>query len=58
MKNLELGNFISEGKVFLVQCPKCKIENYSLAVAQGICYLCGLDGNKYYKNNVQQKNMA
>lgn len=40
-------NFLSEGKVFLVKCPKkeCGLENYALAVASGVCAWCGYDGN-------------
>jgi hypothetical protein len=55
IKELELGNFISNNKVFLVRCPKCKKENYSINVASGICTWCGLDGNKYYLKSKGEK---
>ena len=39
-------NFVSDGKVYLIRCPKCKRENYSLSVSSGICAWCGYDANK------------
>jgi len=30
-----------DGKLFLVRCPKCKLENYAFAVASGECAWCG-----------------
>jgi hypothetical protein len=44
-------NFKSEdGRWFLVRCFECEpergTENYSMAVASGICYRCGHDANK------------
>lgn len=53
---LEHGNFISRNRVFLVKCPRCKTENYSLSVASGICAWCELDGNEYYKDKLSAKN--
>ena len=47
--NLELGNFISKGQLYLIKCPKCKKENYAMNVSTGFCILCGLDGNEHYK---------
>ena len=38
MKN---PNFIADGKVYLVRCPKCERENYAPAVATGQCAWCG-----------------
>ena len=38
-------NFVSNGKVYLVRCPKCNAENYALNVSTGICTWCGFDGN-------------
>ena len=35
------GNFYENGKLYLVRCPKCEKENYSIAVAQGGCAWCG-----------------
>jgi len=35
------------GKYYLVKCPECGEENYSLAVASGICAWCGFDINKF-----------
>lgn len=40
------NSFISEGKVFLVNCPKCHTENYMPAVIDGICVWCNYDANK------------
>lgn len=39
-------NFEADGKTYLVRCPKCKRENYALAVSSGICAWCGFDANK------------
>jgi ribosomal protein L37E len=44
-KELE-KNFIHNGKVYLVRCPKCKRENWSGAVSSGVCAWCGFDANK------------
>jgi len=33
--------FRSGGKLFLQRCPKCKLENYAMAVASGQCAWCG-----------------
>lgn len=30
-----------DGKLYLVRCPECKLENYSLSVAAGVCAWCG-----------------
>lgn len=35
-------NFIKDGQVYLVRCPKCNKENYAPAVASGQCVWCGL----------------
>lgn len=32
-------------KIHIVRCPKCDIENYSLAKAEGSCFNCGFDPN-------------
>jgi hypothetical protein len=35
-------NFRSpDGKPYLVRCPNCDRENYSMAVSSGICAWCG-----------------
>ena len=34
------------GKTYLVRCPKCKKENYAMAVSSGVCCWCGYDANK------------
>lgn len=45
-------NFCDDrGDVYLVKCPKCKKENYSLAVVSGQCAWCGFDLNKYINKN-------
>lgn len=44
-KKLNSKNFIHNGKVYLVYCPKCGLENYAPSVARGICNWCGYDGN-------------
>jgi ribosomal protein L37E len=31
-------------EVLLMQCPKCKRENYALAVKDGVCCWCGFNG--------------
>lgn len=43
----ELGkNFESDGKTYLVRCPKCGRENYAMMVASGVCAWCGYDANR------------
>jgi len=39
-------NFTANSKTYLVSCPKCKKENWTLNVASGICAWCGYDANK------------
>ena len=34
-----------EGKAYLVRCPSCEAENYSMNVASGICTWCGYNLN-------------
>ena len=38
-------NFEADGKIYLVRCPECGRENWSGAVASGICCWCGYDAN-------------
>lgn len=33
--------FVSKNKVYLIRCPKCKFENWGLAVSSGRCAWCG-----------------
>jgi predicted Zn-ribbon and HTH transcriptional regulator len=35
-----------DGKICIVRCPKCKLENYALAVMSGICVWCGFEANE------------
>lgn len=36
------GNFLDDnGKLYLVRCPSCERENYSMAVSSGSCCWCG-----------------
>lgn len=39
-KSLE-ENFTVGGRTYLVRCPKCKRENYAMAVSSGVCAWCG-----------------
>ena len=39
-----------EGKLYLVRCPKCGMENYAPNVASGICTWCGYDVNEVGKD--------
>lgn len=39
-KKIYIG-FRSNGKLFLVRCPECWLENYAPAVATGQCAHCG-----------------
>ena len=39
-KELE-ENFESEGRTYLVRCPKCGRENWVPAVSSGTCAWCG-----------------
>ena len=49
-------SFLSNGKVFLVVCNKCKHENYAMAVCDGICVWCGYNGNEdeEYKKTLEE----
>lgn len=38
-------NFITDKRIFLVRCPKCKRENWALSVSSGICAWCGYNAN-------------
>ena len=38
-------NFMVDGKMYLVRCPKCHKENWSGAVSSGVCCWCGFDAN-------------
>lgn len=31
----------ADGTILVLRCPKCKRENYALAVADGVCCWCG-----------------
>ena len=47
-------NFIGDdGNVYLVRCPKCRRENYSLAVSSGQCAWCGLKILPNNKKDIQ-----
>lgn len=37
----EPENFRSDGKPFVVRCPRCHLENWGPAVASGMCAWCG-----------------
>lgn len=40
-------NFIGDnGKICLVRCTECDMENYAPAVMSGICVWCEFDANK------------
>jgi len=41
------GNFESDGKIFLVRCPRCKQENHAFRVAGGTCAWCEFDANDF-----------
>jgi hypothetical protein len=56
IKDLELGNFFSNGQVYLFKCPECRRENCAINVSTGICTWCGLDGNNYYKDKFKFDN--
>ena len=43
---VEEPNFIGkDGKIYLVRCPKCNLENYAYMVATGQCCWCGYEAN-------------
>ena len=46
---VEHPNFLEKGILYLVKCPICKTENYSINIRLGICTWCGLDGYKHYE---------
>lgn len=35
-----------DGQIYLVRCPKCKMENWMPAVSSGTCCWCGFNANK------------
>ena len=37
-----LINFIENDKIYIVRCPLCRLENYSMAVSHGVCAWCGV----------------
>lgn len=39
-----------KGQICIVRCPRCKRENYALAVSQGLCAWCGFDAAKDYSS--------
>ena len=43
IKHLKRPNFISNGKIYLVRCQECGLENYGPAVASGQCAWCGTE---------------
>lgn len=47
-------NFCDEdGRAFLVQCPACDMENYTMNVSIGICTWCGYDLNEHKKIKIK-----
>lgn len=34
-----------DGKFHITKCPKCKKENYALAISEGSCAFCGFNPN-------------
>ena len=46
IEDVKPPNFVDEGDIFLVRCPKCGRENYAPAVATGQCAWCGFDANE------------
>jgi len=46
MREIKEPNFIADGKVYLVRCPECGLENWAMAVASGVCCWCGYDANE------------
>ena len=57
MKDIKSKNgysFESDGQRFLVRCHNCGRENYSVAVATGICVWCGYNDN-IGENNVDKR---
>jgi ribosomal protein L37E len=56
MINLDRGNFILEGKLYLGRCPQCGEENYAANVSIGVCTWCGLDGYEYYEKQIKENN--
>ena len=45
IKKLDLGNWISNGKYYMIRCPRCLRENYAMNVAHGECAWCGHKGS-------------
>lgn len=51
-KELE-ENFESNGKKYLVRCPRCERENWALSVSSGRCAWCGYDANNSQEDKEQ-----
>lgn len=48
------GNFIQDSRLYLVRCPSCKMENYAMAVYDGICAWCGWPDKVEEKKEVEK----
>ena len=40
----EHNGFVEDDNYYMERCGACKRENYTLAVASGLCCWCGADG--------------
>jgi hypothetical protein len=34
------------GRICILRCPKCDMENYMMVAAQGLCAFCGFNPNE------------
>jgi len=50
MKETQIRRILKQNKPkLLIHCPKCKRENYAIAVASGTCVWCGFSNTEARK---------
>jgi ribosomal protein L37E len=53
---IEKPNFRDKsGNVYLVRCPECGRDNYTINIASGMCTWCGFDGNNEFDKEEESK---
>lgn len=50
--------FVIDDNYYMVRCPSCQRENYTMAVASGICCWCGEDGRSDYQAKMDERRDA
>lgn len=56
---MEGDNFTdANGRYYMVHCPSCQRENYTLAVSSGICLWCTFDGRSDCQAKMDERQQA